>query len=93
MNFLKVCILVFCFIYLLPLGAFCQDSHNNSTETTEHGNCVLMCHSTCTHAVVLNDVVHIASFVPHLEAGISFETASYQNPSLDSLKRPPITVS
>lgn len=93
MKLLKVCILILFFLYLLPLGAFCQDSHNNPTETTEHGHCVLMCHATCTHAVVLNEKVHIASFVPHLETGLSFETASYQNPSLDSLKRPPITVS
>ena len=93
MKFLKVFVLALFFLYLMPLGAFCHDSHNSATHTTEDGHCVLMCHITCAHAIVASNNYRLAVHSPKVEITPSFDVLSYQNPFLDSFKRPPIVTS
>lgn len=92
MKALKVCFVMLLFFYLLPLGAFCHDSHA-SNDATEHGHCVLMCSSSCNHAVVYNTGVSIAASLPNLNTSLPFISLSYQNPFLDHFKLPPIVTS
>jgi hypothetical protein len=85
MKLLKIIILLVFFISVVPLGAFCKDTRN----VKQQGHCVLMCHTICSHAIVSGKSI----FVPS-PAGFSIAAStiqlSYQNPFLDTFKRPPV---
>ncbi len=84
MKFIKVLIFVLFFIYFLPLGAFCHGSKDVKGKV----HC-LVCHTVCPQIVVAN----INTFIPafsSLQAVIPQIKLSYQNPSLEALKRPPV---
>lgn len=93
MKVLKILLVMLLFVYLLPLGVFCHDSHASSNnETTQDGHCVLMCSATCAHAVTPSISSRSSIQVPNLSLPPSTIALSYQNPFLDSFKRPPITI-
>lgn len=91
MKFLKTIILLIFLISIFPFGALCYETHQDTeAEHTEHDHCILMCHSICTHAIVLNQKVvsiptnHVISSVLPLNAFF------YKSPFLDTLIRPPV---
>jgi hypothetical protein len=88
MKFLKVIILAIFLVSVFPLGAFCSDEHQD-TQTT-HGHCVLMCHSVCVHATAPDQKSVSIPAIPVASSVLSAYNFPYQNPSLDSFKRPPI---
>lgn len=88
MKFLKVIILALFLVSIFPLGAFCSDEHPDTQAT--HGHCVLMCHSVCAHATIMEQKAVFIPAIPSTASLISSVNLSYQNPSLDTLKRPPV---
>ncbi len=90
MKFIKLCVLFLLLIYVLPFGIVAHNSHHPD-DTTEDGHCVLMCHALCTHAVVPNSGISITASLSALKTSLPLINFSYQNPFLDSFKRPPIS--
>lgn len=88
MKFLRVILLAIFLIGIFPLGAFCNEAHQEAK--TEHGHCILMCHSVCAHATVMEQKAVFTPVIPSTASLISTINLSYQNPSLDTLKRPPV---
>ncbi len=88
MKILKVIILAVFLLSIFPLGAFCNDSHQETKA--EHGHCVLMCHSVCAHAIAPDQKSVAIPATPAVSSVSSPYDFSYLNPSLDSFKRPPI---
>ncbi len=91
MKLLSVVLLSVFLISILPLGAFCHDAHQEAK--TEHGHCVLMCHSVCAHATAPDQKSVSIPAIPAISSVLSAYNFPYQNPSLDSFKRPPIVTS
>jgi hypothetical protein len=86
MKILRILVLFFLVFSLVPLEAFCQDDHEQ--VMTDDGHCVLMCHAVCSHALVPGIAV-FAPGVPSSNIALS-SGSSYQDPTLDTFKRPPV---
>lgn len=76
------------FFASMPQTAFCDD-HNESPVACHH-NCSLTCHNHL-NAVITSPIVFQGKF-PVL-VSVSTSAFSYQNPTVDGLKRPPIYLS
>ena len=85
MKLLRVAILVVVFISLGPLGAFCKDTH----MVKQHDHCVRICHTNCSHAVISGKSIFVSSPVAFTATTFTIQF-SYQNPFLDTSKRPPV---
>jgi len=88
MKLIKILILAVFLLSAFPLGAFCSDAHEDANEG--HGHCVLMCHSVCFHAIAPDQKVVSIPAIFAVSLVFSAIDVSYQNPSLDTLKRPPV---
>jgi|CXWL01.1.fsa_nt_gi hypothetical protein len=88
MKSLKIFILAIFLLSAFPLEAFCSDAHQETNAG--HGHCVLMCHSVCFHATAPDQKVFFIPATPVVSLVFSAIDVSYQNPSLDTLKRPPV---
>ncbi len=88
MKFLKVIILALFLVSVFPLGAFCSDEHQDTS--VNHGHCVLMCHTVCAHATAPDQKVVAIPATSAVSSVLSPYDFSYQNPSLDTFKRPPV---
>ncbi len=88
MRLLKVIILVVFVLSLFPLGAFCSDSHQQTKS--EHEHCVLMCHSVCAQATAVDRKSVVLPAMSVMSCEVLAYNFSYQNPSLDIFKRPPV---
>jgi hypothetical protein len=88
MKFLKVIILALFMVSVFPLGAFCSDEHQDTS--VNHGHCVLMCHTVCSHATAPDQKI-VSIPINSAVSSVSFHyDFSYQNPFLDTFKRPPV---
>lgn len=88
MKLLKVIIIALFLLSVFPLEAFCSDEHQDTQAT--HGHCVLMCHSVCAHATAPDQESVSIPAVLVASSVLSAYNFSYQNPSLDTFKRPPV---
>jgi zona occludens toxin (predicted ATPase) len=88
MKFLIIIIFSAFLLNIMPLGAFCNDAHAN--EKTNHSHCVMMCDSVCCDTTV-PDQKNVSIFLrPVVSVMLAVIDPAYQNPSLDTLKRPPV---
>ncbi len=88
MKLLKIIILAVFLVSLVPLGAFCHDTHTD--VMAGHDHCVTMCNSVCSHATVPDQKIVWTSPAPVVSLMLALIDSSYQDPSLDTLKRPPV---
>ena len=88
MKFLKIFILAVFLLSAFPLGAFCSDAHQETKSG--HGHCVLMCPSVCFHAIAPDQKIVFTPATAQLSLVSATINFSYQNPSMDTLKRPPV---
>ncbi len=86
MKILRVLVLLFLVFSLVPLEAFCQEGHEQAM--TDDGHCVLMCHAVCSVALVPR-IIALTSRGPSSNIILS-SGFSYQDPALDTFKRPPV---
>ncbi|MFT5387491.1 MAG: hypothetical protein ACI9E5_000619 [Candidatus Omnitrophota bacterium] len=88
MKYFRIIILITFVLSFIPLEAFCDDHHH---ETTEHTHCITACHGAC-HGAVLNS---IEIFEPRevVEPFLSAQEFSYNEPFLPAEYRPPVTLS
>lgn len=84
MKFIKILILILFLFAFLPLDGFCAEHSDNSS----HHHCIIVCHAGCHSAIlpVSQSVVHsvVASFF------VMCDIFPYQDPVLDTSKRPPV---
>lgn len=88
MKLLKVIILATFLVSIMPLAAFCHDTHQDTMAG--HGHCVMMCSSVCFHATIPDQKIVSISATPVVSVMLAVIDSAYQNPSLDTLKRPPV---
>jgi hypothetical protein len=86
--FLKIILSVIFLVISLPLSAFCNDTHLDKVEG--HGHCVTMCSFVCSHATVSEQRIISMFDDAKVIVLLTIIDSSYQNPSLDSLLRPPM---
>ena len=86
MKILRILVLLLLVFSLAPLEAFCQDDHEQAM--TDDGHCVLMCHAVCSYALAPG-IAAFTSRVPSSNVALS-SVFSYQDPTLDTFKRPPV---
>lgn len=91
MKFIKLFLLVSVLAFVLPFGAFAHNA-SHPDEKTQDGHCVMVCHAICSHAILSTEKVSLSHSLPASEPLPAHVTLSYQNPSLDSFKRPPIVI-
>jgi hypothetical protein len=83
MKFIKMLIVILLFTYFLPLGGFCHQPK----DVKGQAHCAV-CH-TVSPQIVVSNINTFVDVLPSLQAVIPQITLSYQNPSLETLKRPP----
>lgn len=84
MKMIRIIALLLLVFSLMPLEAFCHDSHD-----ADESHCAVACHSFCAQAIVVPAI----SSVSRTFAVSSFQITSlflYQDPLLDTFKRPPV---
>ncbi len=89
MKLFKILLLAVFLIGVLPLEAFCSDAHQEA-DAASHGHCDVICHTSCTHAIVPDFKVMTMPLILSVPSVFSSIDLAYQNPSLDTLKRPPV---
>ncbi len=83
MTIIKVLTLTLLFIYLLPLGAFCHQGKDVKSQV----HCAL-CH-TVSLQIATSNINTFISVAPDLQVLLPQVEFFYQNPSLETLRRPP----
>lgn len=91
MKIFKLFLVAILLFQILPFGAFAHNA-SHPDEKTRDGHCVMVCHAICNHAIVSTEKISLNHSLPASEPLPAHVTLSYQNPSLDSFKRPPIVI-
>ena len=89
MKLFRLIVLVLLLVSSLPLEAFCQQGEEANCP---QGYCILICNTTCLHAVLGNNQFAVFSS-PSPASNISYSRFSYEDPSLDIFERPPTAIS
>jgi len=85
MKLLKIFIVALMLLSFLPLDGLCKDH----PESDDHHHCVVVCSASCHAAIVPR--FHVSAYPTIISSFSSLYTCSYQDPILDTFKRPPET--
>jgi hypothetical protein len=88
MRLIQAILVALFLVSVIPLEAFCHDEHCKEASTA----CSIDCHHAVSHNVVIPAQQSAVFVTGGAESFLSYQL-TYKNPTLLSLKKPPIVLS